>query len=485
MTHIRRLLDDIRTLDAPDVHTSEESFRFTIEGGSLSAPQAQSLAQIGKDLEENFPDLVPTLLIDDDAADCGTLAEPEDFLGLPWRLVLPKRNLSAHLSARTAEETLFFFSEQGLVSWLEGMDPFIKASTFDPNFDGPVTIRVGDLKAAFGGPSLWVLPLDEPAHQQEMIRLLPTHDEVSSIVHISSSGPNVRVSPRGWALTWGNLDAPAAQPLLRLGCLILGSSLSSDLKHIDGAITSTIRGAKQYSLPLWSTNTDLPWRNLHQRLVSAVAWVYSERPETRLHLLMDRLTLDINPGEFLLASLHRHLDLALRQAEDSYRFVILDRKDAYYKEMRELMKDMKAQSDHYASKTRDVVNALLRDFLGVLVFLAFSFVGKFDHNNLHSLLISQELTIFLRFLAGYLALSFILQIVAHIRDDCLTHGEAEKWLDVLRNYTSSQDKCQNFMRPIDARRRSLHQAMAISGLLYGVLTAAVWFLPRIVQSMLT
>jgi hypothetical protein len=56
--------------------------------------------------------------------------------------------------------------------------------------------------------------------------------------------------------------------------------------------------------------------------------------------------------------------------------------------MRELMKDMKAQADLFAAKVRDLVASLTRDILGVLVFIGFSFIGKFDQKNLASLLIS-------------------------------------------------------------------------------------------------
>src|SRR5690606_14845571 len=111
----------------------------------------------------------------------------------------------------------------------------------------------------------------------------------------------------------------------------------------------------------------------------------------RLKLLLDRLTLDLGTRSCYIESLHTHLAPALRQAQDSYGFVILDRKDAYVKEMREIMKDMKSQADLYAEKTRAITNALIRDFLGVLFIIALSFMGKFDRTNLHALLASHEL----------------------------------------------------------------------------------------------
>lgn len=484
MDDVSKLLDSINELCSSGAMTLEESFRLTIEGDSLSAAQANTIERVLAELEATFPSCVPTLLLAEIPVDIDEPVNDDKLFGKAWRLVLPKRDFSAVWNISGDEQVLFFFSEKGLCAWLEKLNPFVKSSTFDPNFDKPVTIRVHGLEAPFGGPSLSVLPLNNTPVERLPAPPLPRSPDVHAIVHTASTGANVQISPNGWALTWGALDSPAAQPLLRLGCLVLGACLASDLKHTDDAILATIRGARQYSLPLWNANVSLRWGHLHKRLVRAVSWVYSERPETRLKLLMDRLTLDLSHGECLLACLYRHLDFALRQAEDSYSFVILDRKDAYYKEMRELMKDMKSQSDHYATKTRDMVTALLRDFLGVLVFIAFAFIGKFDQKQLKEVLDSQELGLFLKFLACYLAISFFLQLAAVMRDDVLTHREASKWLDVLRNYTSSKDNQDNFRNPIQTRRQTLHYAMIVSAVLYGLLVISIWSLPHIVHLLL-
>lgn len=68
-----------------------------------------------------------------------------------------------------------------------------------------------------------------------------------------------------------------------------------------------------------------------------------------------------------------------------------------YNEMRELMKDMKAQADLFAAKVRDLVASLTRDILGILVFIGFSFIGKFDLKDLESLLLSNALSLVVKF----------------------------------------------------------------------------------------
>jgi hypothetical protein len=220
------------------------------------------------------------------------------------------------------------------------------------------------------------------------------------------------------------------------------------------------------------------------KLIAAVEWVYEERAETRLRLVMDRLSIDVDASSTLVAGLQLHLANALQQAQDSYAFVILDRKDAYHKELRELMKDMKAQADLYAAKVRDLVASVTRDTLGVLVLVGFSFLGKFDSNNLRALLESAELQLLLRCLSIYLIVSFVMQWTTHWRDASLAYKESLRWLSVLQSYTSKSDSRSNFLDPLDARRRTLWIALSVSGAMYAALAVAVWNLPKIAQSLL-
>ena len=477
MTDVQKLLYRIQELFASGAETREESFRTTITGSSLTDHQAHLIENIDN-LFHNTVQGKATFLVNGETTPC---RYDINNLGLDWRLVLGKRDLSKRFQIRPDEYTVLFFSEIGLQSWLNSLDPFVQNSIYDPQMNKPLTIRVLGLQESFGGPELWVIPIGAEDLPTKADISLPNHDAVSTVTHISSTGVNVKISPRNWALTWGDLTANAAVPLLQLGSLVLAACLAHEVRHTKDGVMTSLRGAKRVTLPLWNSASELPWLNLHKQLIDAVKWIYAERPETRLGLVMDRLTLELQPGDCLVASLFRYLKSALRQAEDSYSFVILERKDAYHKEMRELMKDMKNQADYYAAKTRDMIGALSRDFLGVLIFLAFTFIGKFDRTNLSSVLVSPEFVLFLRFLAGYLALSFALQIASLIRDDDLTSRESNKWLDVLRNYTSSQDKRDNFLSPINSRRRTLHHAMLISGVLYGTLTIVVWHLPEIVH----
>lgn len=65
---------------------------------------------------------------------------------------------------------------------------------------------------------------------------------------------------------------------------------------------------------------------------------------------------------------------------------MFERMDAYHKEMREFIKDMNSQADLYAAKVRDI--------LGLLVLVDFSFIAKFDPTKPQELNSSQAFKLF-------------------------------------------------------------------------------------------
>ncbi len=481
MSDLRPLLDHIATLRAAGCLLTEECFRLVCEGQNLTQEIASALLAI-RAVVSGFNLEPPSVLVDGASVEDDDLRDLDLVEGGQWRLVLAKSDLASRVSARPDEHTVLFVSVESMLTWAEARDPFVATAPYEPDFSKPVTFRVHGLTSAFGGPELWVLPLHGDPPNFVSGSQLPETKAVNDVIHLNVD-KIVKVTPRGWALTWGDLESSAAKPWLRLSCMVLAACLVQEFRRSGNATDVTIRGTKRLSIPLSEGFTDCS-RGLAELLATAVQWVYAERPETRLKLVMDRLSIDMDGKQSFLAGLEVHLGEALKQAQDSYAFVILERKDAYYKELRDLMKDMKAQADLYASKVRDLVASLTRDILGVLVLIGFSFLGKLDVSNLQQLLASRELGLLLKFLAGYLVLSFTLQMLTHWRDAQLAFAESQKWAGLLRNYTSKADSDEQFLEPIRQRRKTLWQALTVSALLYAILTAAVWNLPHIVQRLL-
>lgn len=479
MTAAADLLDAIDELRAHATQFIDESFRLALEGDALGGAVNAALQKVFE-LADNLGIDAPSLLISDETTDPADLAEPT-FDGEQWRLVLGKTPIAQLMRARDNETTLFFFTLEGFHKWLSRIDPFLYPSSNEPDLTLPTTVRVKGLTEGFGGPLLWVLPPDGEAPEVPAYAL-PDQADVHALIHTNAAKP-LRVCPAAYALTWGNFGTPQAEPLTRLSACVLAACLVQELKNTDAGYEAILRGTKRLSLPLFDSQQQVASEAL-ARLLEAVRWVYEERPETRLRLVMDRLSIDIEHGQSLLSGAEKYLAAALQQARDSYTFVILDRKDAYHKEIRELMKDMKSQADLYAAKVRDLVSALTRDVLGVLVFIGFSFIGKFDQRNLQVLLESSELSLLVKFLAGYLVLSCALQFSSHLRDADLAYEESKKWLDVLQHYSSQADKEDRFLSPINKRRMTLFFAMGIAGFIYACLVLITWNLPFVIELLL-
>lgn len=56
---------------------------------------------------------------------------------------------------------------------------------------------------------------------------------------------------------------------------------------------------------------------------------------------------------------------------------MLERRDAYAKELTNLLKDLKAQSDLYSSKVRSLLGNLTRDVLAGILLIGFTMFTKF------------------------------------------------------------------------------------------------------------
>lgn len=485
MTVITDLLFSVGELRRLATEYVEEAYRTTLAGEAFSRSVADKILRTIK-LAKDAGVPAPTVLVS------GRSIEEADFEeelteGKPWRMIIGKSPIAQQMPARANESILLFFSVEGFHKWLQVFDPFLYPSGSNPDLASLTTIRVAGMTCGFGGSSLWILPateaFDTGAISTEGDEGLPDFPTVHGLIHTRAAKP-LRVCPSAFSLSWGELDSEVAAPVVELASRVLSACLVQELKLIDDAYEVTIRGTKRLSLPLFDGLQNNSNRNTLELLTNTVRWIYEERPETRVSLIMDRLSIDLDGDSSLLSGIKKHLGNALQQAKDSYSFVILERKDAYLKEMREIMKDMKSQADLYASKVRDLIASLTRDILGVLVFFGFSFLGKFDQKNLSSLLFSNELSLLTKFLAGYLVLSCTLQILAHWRDSVLAYEESKKWLDVLQHYSTQVDKQKKFIEPIDKRRFTLFAAMVITAIIYIMLVLIIWNLPFVIELLL-
>ncbi|MEN4050196.1 hypothetical protein P9A10_16365 [Serratia marcescens] len=482
MKDIVGMIEQIHELVLRSDVVTEESYRLTLKGCKVTNDIAKICDGIGNACSE-LDMLCPTIMVSGSSVDS---EEVSDYVGVddsPWSILISKNLLADALKPdnKPDSKNVLFLCEARALDWVKTVDPFA-APTIElaPDFSQETFIWIYGLEKAFGGPCVNVLPVNKHNDINQVDDLtLPNAIQISESVKISSD-THLKIRPNAFLINWGDLTSDLAKGFIALGIDNLIASLAFEVKRYEGKYTISFKGTKLVTKTL-DRNIDANCFDLQRKLIKTVSWAYKERSETRLQLIMDRLSLDIEPEQSIYEGLSLYIDEALQQAQDSYAFVILDRKDAYHKEMRELLKDMRSQADMYASKVRDLISNITRDILGILAFVGFSFLSKFDKKNLMDLLDSHELSILVKFLAGYLLLSCILQISAHWRDSFLSTRESQRWLKVLQRYTSREENSNNFLQPINSRKNTLYFSFVVMVLVYVALFITTWNLPAIAK----
>ena len=208
-------------------------------------------------------------------------------------------------------------------------------------------------------------------------------------------------------------------------------------------------------------------------LVDAVCWVYEERTDLRLKLLLDRITLDINYQEPYVEGLNTVITNSLQQAKERYSFIIFDRKDEYQKELRDLLKDLKNLSELYASKVRSVLNNLLRDILASIVLVGFTvFTKTTDIAALKDNGLIKPLFIIF---ALYFGVSIIIQAIADWLDIGKARREFIYWRNISREYISKSDFEKHMSQTINKRRTISIVLYSIVASIYVLLSIACFY----------
>lgn len=411
----------------------------------------------------------PSLLIDGQSEDSDALQNllnSSQTFSQEWTLNLNKSRLLIN------DTDKLFILKDAFISWANQLTP---TRTLGCDFNKPLTIYIKDLSEAFGGGTLKFIPADseEAVFTDESNVTLPSEAQVRSIVRITS-GNYIHLNPSSIALTWGNRDQPEAMPFKRFFMAVLVLCFAQEVYVRNDELRVTLRGTKNLDSNLTSNwEFDISTQTLDDT-VAAVSWMFQERVETRQKLLTDRLSLDITSSSPFVNGVSEHINHALNQAKERYGFVILDRKDAYLKELKDVMKDVRTQSDLYANKVRDLVSTLLRDVLAVLFLVGVSLIAKLNTTEVINSVNNTQLFIFFKVLAIYFLISITLQAVSHWRDVSLAKSECERWLQLTHDYLTKEVVDDNFTRPLNKRRNMFYLFASISIIIYFCLACLSW-----------
>lgn len=402
----------------------------------------------------------------EDVPEIGNISE-----AVEWKVIVGK---SPFKTADNGLQQIPFFTTKGYMDWCNTL---LNLRPIYPHIEGPVVVSVAGVGCSFGGKFITVCDIEEslPEVPTETIKPeLPNSAQVHRLIHVVSD-QILKVDPSFFDLSWGDLGSPMAQPLKCVFVTHLAASLAQDIYLKNGQLHAVLRGTKRLELPLLPIEGDCISPITIAHLSEAVAWVYEERAETRHRLVSDRLSIDIVPLQSLTMGVLTNITDAVKQAKDRYGFVIMERKDAYYKELRDLLKDVRSQADLYATKVRDLVTSLQRDVLAMLVLLGFTLLPKI--NQVHAVLTEPtfDMVVFFRILSGYFIVSFLLQSISHWRDLTLSYTEGHDWLTLIHDYTSPQELTDNFEKPLKRRKITFYVALFVSFVCYAFLAYVTWY----------
>lgn len=482
MKEIAPLLESLSNLRKLSSSWSEDSSMITAKG-KFSEAVGQSLVECCKTFEAvSLP--IPNVRLDgvpfSRAALEGILNL--DYFDQPgkWDFSLSKERVISLLPA-TGTSHVLFISPEAFTSWASSLTPTQLGGC---DFNKPVRIYVKDIKTSFGGPNITISCTEtEPPNDNKLDNLLPDEESVRKVLHVISDH-RILLNPRATALTWGDIKNPLAAPFRRLSALTLALSITQDVYMQDGNIRVVIRGARRVDSALSSSQDETISDTDLEHLSKAVEWVYAEREETRHKLLSDRISLDIKDDQSFIAGLKSHIVNALKQAKERYGFVILDRKDTYHKELRDIMKDVRTQADLFAAKVRDLVNNLLRDTLAVLFLIGISLMGRVNFSEISKLSKTFEIQVFFKILCVYFITSAVLQITSSWKDLSLSSKESSSWQDLTREYVTSETFEEHYKKPLKSRRRTFFIAAFACGAIYILLALSSWNMPHLVEAMI-
>jgi hypothetical protein len=352
----------------------------------------------------------------------------------------------------------FFLSKNFFFEWSKNINLFTQECQI--NKYEKLKIIVCDIEHYFGGPN-FLVGSNISNEFGECLLKLPTERDISQIVHCVSE-TSILIKPQNHIITFSKANDRYVEPFLKNACIVLVASIVNEFYSPKKII---LRGIRRIQLSIIDDSTNNVNLNLVTKLSEVVSWIYEDKTETRQKLFIDRLSLDINYDIPLINELSRIIDSAFQQAKERYNFVIIDRKENYLKEVRDLLKDMKIQSDLYSGKIRNLLSNLLRDVLAGFLLIGFSLFTKVSELNK---LVKEEifLEIVFKGLAIYFIFSAIIQAIIDITDMIISKREMFYWKNVSREFIPEQEFNKHIKTSLKSRILSVWILYALIVLCY-------------------
>lgn len=422
-----------------------------------------------------------TLTLNGTVVAAGDLELYEQSVVSSWAVDLNKLPLINKKAADGWHYNLFL-KTLDFQEWLSGTNLLLKKHPF--NALGSIRILIDDLTEAFGGDKLQFLSpskLSLPALSARELLLvtsikLPGSLALREYTHFITM-EEIEVNPAVF-LVFGPGPVKMKEIFLYKACQVLSLYLVNEYYENDKVV---IDGIKRVVLKLDDGSARVT-EQFYFEMLSLVSWVYEDRVSVRRKLFNERLSLDRDEKDCLLVALTKNITGASTQAKERYNFVITERKDAYVKELKELLKDIRTQSELYSVKIRTLLSNFLRDLLAAIVLVGFTLFTKFTDNEK---LVNQDLLKYVFYgLTAYYLLSILMQSIVDVVDISVSKREILYWKNATKEQLPEKEFKDHIDKSLKGRRISLRIIYPIVALCYLGIALACYKYPVVFRSLL-
>ena len=417
------------------------------------------------------------LKIDDTTEDWNEVAFNDTF---KWNLSIGNKKELLELAgviSSDIEVFLFFNNDYFINEWLK--EP---SNLKQLNSSKPKKIFVHKLAYMFGGPRIALVPLDKIKEElpSEWLKStkLPDIEKIHKTVHFITSDEN-DFSLENFLITWGDIDNDIAKIFHIASAKALLRSIVQEYYNDNKVV---LNGKKRLEIKLSEEGEDLSFisnENIN-KLYNIIAWCYGKEDEkTRILLLVDRLTLDIDQEKSLLQTIPNIIEKAYVEAEAKYKYVILDRKIEYTKELADLQKDISNIADKYATSTNDYIAGLLKDVLTFAFILTVGVIAKKFVDE--KLLFSSEAELLFKAFAIYLGISFFLRIIHFFVVVHQFENLTISWKEVVRNHMSAEELKSYVRTALKKVKKSFLWIVFLISIIYILISIASWNSTKILK----
>lgn len=348
----------------------------------------------------------------------------EDLLeGSNWKISINKTSNIQDTSLN------FFIDKREFKLWSKQLNAFNTENPF--NKFNNLKIIVKGFNKKLIGENYVICNETEDILKNQIASSLPNYENIKKHIHILAKDKFILL-PINFLILEGECNDDTLS-FFKMSSITLAASLSSEIIDENNLV---LRGIRKIELEIYKNTTKLNLKFIED-LKNTVEWVYTDRPDLRLKFFLDRVTLDIDYNNDYVNELNRINNVSLIQAKERFSFAIFERKDQYYKELRELLKDLKVISDLYSSKARLVLSNLLRDVLAGFLLIGITLFSKLS--DINKVVDNPIIRYVFQAFSIYFVISIIYQSLFDFVDIAKTKKEFSYWKRTSREYISETE----------------------------------------------